>query len=285
MTDTARRRSGAGSPGALFFAVGAALLGVCSSPGSGRPVAGRAAVSVQTDTAFRVAVLLSTTRGVDADDFARVFARATAILLKKTGEGMIQTDYVDVGPGRALDVARRYVNAHSQTPPDGVIVLSDDRESREYGAYSASVQLPSGHVNRFPSPFEGERAAYVAVVDFFHLYARCGYDSRLNRVGRASRGGECRGVEGLICVDNGRYWMCPDSTDDLNADRDYFIGSAIVHEFVHPFGMLGDDDHWGTPECTARTGMPPEQVVDRRLFQESLGMCPDLFPKFRHRRP
>ncbi len=273
------------SPGLLGYAVAAAFAALSSAAVSIGQTPDGGGASHHAETGFRVAVLLSTTRHLDDGDFARVFARAADILQEKTGERLVQTAYVDVGPGRAIDIARRYVNAHADGPPDGVIVLSDDQESRQYGGYSETVELPGRHVNRFPSPFEGERRAYVAVVDFFHLYAKCGYDSRLKHVSPFSRGGECRGVEGLLCVDNGPYWTCPDSTMDLNADREYFIASVIVHEFIHPFGRLGDEDHYGTPQCRARTGMTSEGATDRRLSQENLGMCPDLFPRFRRRGP
>ena len=235
------------------------------------------------DAAFRVAVLVGTAHVPDPLDFARLFARANDILEQKTGERMVQTDYLTVGPGDARAAARQYLAARADAPTDGVIVLSEDAESREYGAYSVSVPQPQGIVNRFPSPVEGGGNAYVAVLDLSHQYSRCGYDGGPNRVSSSSRGGECLGRRGLRCVDNGAYWTCPGTTDDLNADHDYFMGCAIVHEFVHPFGALGDADHYGSMQCTARTGMSLEQATNTRLSQESCGMCPDLFPKFKHR--
>ncbi len=226
---------------------------------------------------LRVAVVVAAAQRPDADDVARVFSRASRLLEEKSGTRLVKVDEVEAGAGNAGAAARAYLRAHADAPPDGVIVLSDDEESREYGAYSLTVPLPAGHTNPFPSPIEGSARAYVAVVDMAHLYAKCGYDRRMNHVSTRSRGGECRGAEGLVCVDTGASWMCPDSVRDLNADRDYFLGCAIAHEFVHPFGALGDDDHYGTPQCTARTGMTAATAADRRLFQESCGMCPDLF--------
>ena len=65
-------------------------------------VSGRATVRVSgfggSDVLFQVAVLLSASRVPAPEDVTRVFARATDILLQKTGERMTQTDLVNVGP-------------------------------------------------------------------------------------------------------------------------------------------------------------------------------------------
>lgn len=196
---------------------------------------------------------------------------------------MTQTDLVDVGPGTALSQATAYVNAHASSPPDGILSLSDDSTATTYGGYSQTLNLPPPNQNRFPSPSVGAGKAYLAVVDFFHMYARCGYDGSGNHISDVSSGGECRNRSGLTCVNNGRYWTCPDVLTDLYADPDYFTGCSVVHEFLHPFGTEGNYDHYGTAQCTARTGMSQADAQDLRLFQQNCGMCPDLFQKFRHR--
>jgi hypothetical protein len=250
-------------------------------------VSGGATVRVSggggSDVLFQVAVLLSASRVPAPQDVTRVFARATDILLQKTGERMTQTDLASVGPGSALSQATAYVNAHASSPPDGVLALSDDPTSTTYGGYSQTFNLPPPNQNRFPSPSFGDGKAYLAVVDFFHMYARCGYDASGNRISDRSSGGECRNQSGLTCVNNGRYWTCPDALTDLYADADSFTGCSLVHEFMHPFGMEGNYDHYGTAQCTARTGMSQADAQDLRLFQQSCGICPDLYQKFRHR--
>jgi hypothetical protein len=251
-------------------------------------VSGRATVSVSAgagggDVPFRVAVLLSAARVPPPDDVARVFARAGDILFQKTGERMTQSDLANVGPGSALSQATGYVNAHASSPPDGVLAFSDDSTSTTYGGYSQTFNLPPPNQNRFPSPAVGDGKAYLAVVDFFHMYARCGYDASGSRISDRSSGGECRNQSGLTCVNNGRYWMCPDALTDLYADADYFTGCSLVHEFLHPFGTEGNYDHYGTAQCTGRTGMSQADAQNLRLFQQSCGICPDLYPRFRHR--
>jgi hypothetical protein len=233
--------------------------------------------------AFRVAVLLSTASVPTDADVQRTLARASDILSEKTGARMSQTDLVVVGPGSTGSQAQSYINAHAASPPDGVLAFSDDANATSFGGYSLTVALPAPNVNRFPSPVVGESRAYLAVVDFFHKYARCGYDNAGNRIGSTSAGGECRNRSGLMCVFNGRYWACPDSLGDLYADPDYYNACTVVHEFTHPFGSEGNFDHYGTAQCTSRTFMSQAEAQDLRLFQQSCGMCPDVYRQFRHR--
>jgi hypothetical protein len=236
-----------------------------------------------TGDAFRVAVLLSASRPPSPEDVERVFGRANDILFEKTGERMTRTDLVNVGPGSALAQSVAYANAHAAAAPDGILLFSDDSTATSFGGYSQTFSLPSPNENRFPSPVVGATRGYLAVVDFFHKYARCGYDNAGNRIADTSSGGECRNRNGLTCVDNGRYWTCPDTLNDLYADADYFTACSAVHEFLHPFGAEGNFDHYGTAQCVSRTGMSLPDAQNLRLFQQSCGMCPDLYQKFRHR--
>jgi hypothetical protein len=235
------------------------------------------------DRSLRVAVLLSASRVPSADDVRRVLARANDILFQKTGERMSQVDLVSVGSGSPLSQAQAYVNARATSPPDGVLAFSDDSTAATFGGYSQTFSLPPPNANRFPSPVVGENRAYLAVVDFFHKYSRCGYDDAGNRIGDRSSGGECRNVPGLMCVDNGRYWTCPNALTDLYSDPDTFTACSIVHEFMHPFGREGNFDHYATPQCIARTGMSQADARNLALAQQSCGMCPDVYAQFKHR--
>ena len=236
-----------------------------------------------SDPSFRVAVLLSASRAPSPGDVERVFLRANDILLQKTAERMTRTDVVNVGPGTPLSQAIEYVNANATAPPDGVLAFSDDSTASTFGGYSQTFNLPPPNENRFPSPVVGSNRGYLAVVHFFHMYARCGYDNAGNRIGDTSSGGECRNRNGLTCVYNGRYWTCPDTLNDLYADADYFTACTVVHEFMHPFGSEGNFDHYGTAQCISRTGMSQADAQNLSLAQQSCGMCPDLYQKFRHR--
>jgi hypothetical protein len=87
----------------------------------------------------------------------------------------------------------------------------------------------------------------------------------------------------LLCVDTGRYWQCPDTLSDLYSQPDHFPACTIVHEFMHPFGSAGNFDHYGTAQCTSRTGMSSAAASDRAQFQQHCGICPDLYLRFRPR--
>ena len=272
-----------------------ALLVAC---GGGAPVSSSAPTSPPAPTpvsvasatpapnpnnAFRVALLLSAARSPSNADVTRVFTKANELLGLKTGESMVLTETAVVGTGNPVAYAVAYVNAHASNPPDGVIVLTDDPQATLPGGYSVSITRPAGTQNRFPSPVVGDGRVYVAAIDFFHMYSRCGYDDAGNRIGTVSANGECRNRAGIACVDNGRYWTCPDTLGDLYAQPDYFIGATIVHEFLHPFGSEGALDHWGAPPCVNRGGMSAADATNSPLAQQNYGMCPDLYPRFRHR--
>lgn len=234
-------------------------------------------------TAFRATVLISAKKAPDDADVRKLLVRADEILFDKTGARLSVDRVTRIGAGQSLDLAQEYMEASSAPAVDGVIVFGDDEEVLRYGGYNAIFAMPRGGENRYPTSAIPTDVIYVAMIDAFHRYAVCGYDGAGQHVSATSRGGECRGQRGLTCVDNGNYWMCPDSTADLFADRDTFLGCAIVHELVHPFGDIGDNDHYGTPECTARTRMTRAEAGDRKRFQQNCGMCPDLFAKFKAR--
>lgn len=250
-------------------------------------IAGAVALAAQqpapqsADLRFRIAVLQSTARPPEPGEIARVLARADALLAERTGAHLIQVLFADVGPGNATTKVRRFIAGHQEDLPDGILLLSDDEESTEYGGYSFDVPRQGPSLNRFPSPVVGAGRVYVAVVDMLHKYAKCGYDDSGKRVSPYSRGGECLGKRGLTCVENGRQWSCPGTTGDLNAEPDYFMGCIIVHEFLHPFGALGDDDHFRGPTCAARLGLTSGESRNERRAQEACGICPDLFPLFK----
>lgn len=236
------------------------------------------------DDRFKVAILAMDARGnPPTPDIERVFARAMAVFQQKTGVSMSLIDLAAAMPGNPFSEARAYVTglAPGRTMPDGVLALSSDSQAVTFGGYSQTFALPPPATNTYPSPFHSAAVGYLAVQDFRHIYSRCGYDSQGNRISDRSGGGECRNQSGLLCVNNGRNWVCPDTLNDLYAEDDYYAACTIVHEFSHPFGPLGNLDHYGTAECSARTGMTPAQASDRRLFQESCGLCPDVYRNIR----
>jgi hypothetical protein len=223
-------------------------------------------------------------------EIQRVVARAAAIFLEKTGESFRASEVVSgLARGSSVDaMARAYAATAAGNPPDGLLVLTNDANAVNFGGYSLFFVPTYPFRNDFPSPRAGVSASsmYVAVLDFDHAYARCGYDDAGNRVSDVSVGGECRGRPGTACVQrrSGRAeWMCADAVNELYADHDFFTACTVVHEFLHPFGIDPDAnlDHYGTAPCRSRTGMSAADAADLRKAQISCGMCPDVFARFR----
>jgi hypothetical protein len=189
----------------------------------------------------------------------------------------------EAGPGAPRDVTEAYLASRAEDLPDGVLVWAEDANAVGFGGYSTQIAMPSPYANRYPG-VNGDDRVYLAAVHWDHKYGRCGYDTTGQvRISDRSANGECRNRSGLTCVNNGRFWECPDVAGDLYAQPDVFTASSIVHEFMHPFGSAGNNDHYSTPVCRARIGMSAEASVDIRLSQEYCAMCPDVFLRFRPR--
>jgi hypothetical protein len=236
------------------------------------------------DVRLRVAVMLTADRVPDVADIDRVFGLANDILFSRTGERMTRVDLFNPGKGDPRGQAQLYLEQLPSPMPDAILALSDDATATSFGGYATAIPLPAPHQNPYLTPFSsGTGRIGVAAVHFFHMYSRCGYDNALNRVSQFSFGGECRNQSNLQCVDNGRYWQCPNSLTDLYSEPDRFPACTIVHELAHPFGSQGNLDHYGTDQCTTRTGMSTADQNNRRLFQEYCGMCPDVYLNFRRR--
>lgn len=245
----------------------------------------RARVATEEDGRFRVAMLVGDTRAPTDSQIDRIFQRASEKLFSLTGVRMRLDSRRSVSPGPPIEHARLLMAASPTPAVDGVLGFFNDETARTFGGYSQIFLVPPPYVNRFP-PAEPLAAnhAYLAVVDMFQKYARCGYaEDDGPRVSPFSIGGECRGVAGVQCVFNGNYWMCPDSVSDPNADLEYKAACVVVHEFMHPFGSDGNSDHYGTPLCQSRTGMSAAEASDRVRGQDYCSMCPDLYSRFRRR--
>ena len=222
-------------------------------------------------------------------DIERVFSRAAQKLLEKTSESIILSDVIYGAAGTNFsDIANRYLATKTgSTAPESILIFSNDTSAHTFGGYSFVVNGPSGFQNRYPSPRPevGGNKVYIAVVEFDHLYAKCGYGDSDTHTSNVSIGGECFNRPGTPCVAQGSAWVCSTAMGDLYMDHDYFTASTVVHELLHPFGIDANEvfDHYGTPACIARTGMTNAQAADRREAQVNCGLCPDVFGRFKHR--
>jgi hypothetical protein len=238
------------------------------------------------DLDFRVAILNATATPKPAHDVSRVFDLAVQILQVRTGARMRIVDTREVGPGSPRDHAEDYLSSVAGLAgglPDGVLVWAEDENAIGFGGYSTQIAMPAPYANRYPGA-AGDNRVYLAAIHWDHKYGRCGYDSTGQvRISDRSANGECRNRTGMVCVDNGRFWECPDVSENLYAQPDVFTASSIVHEFMHPFGGGGNNDHYSTPSCRSRMGMSETAATDLRRSQEFCAMCPDLFLHFRPR--
>ena len=234
------------------------------------------------DLDFRVAILnASASVPKSQSDVLRIFALANDMLFQRTGSRMRLIDMRDALPDTASRIATIYMESSPPEQPDGLIIWLEDETAVSAGGYSITQIRPAPYTNRFPAT-SGANRLFVSAIDYDHKYARCGYDSIGEvRISDRSANGECRNQNGLLCVHNGRFWTCPDTLNDFYAQPDVFPASVIVHEFLHPVGLAGNNDHYGTPTCTARVAMSAPDASDRAKAQWHMGQCPDLFLRFR----
>ena len=223
-------------------------------------------------------------------DIERVVEMAAGILWEKSHESIRLTEVV-YGLSRGANVSQMgsaYLATVAANPPEVLLVFTNDTTAYTFGGYSFSQAPPYPYTSEFPSPRAGVGSTriYVAVVEFDHPYARCGYDSQGVRVSDFNTQGECRNspVGSQRCVSRGSgraETTCPNTAGELYADHDRFTACTVVHEILHPFGIDPDAnlDHYGTPSCVARTGMSAQTAGDLALAQQSCGLCPDVFPR------
>ena len=269
----------AGDGSVMALSDGSATITV-SLPGLSTSAIIRVALN-WTDLDFRVAILNATPISRPPADVQRIFARASDLLFERTGSRMRLIDMRDVGPGTSPAIAAAYLDGWSGEQPDGIVVWSEDTTAVSAGGYSQTLSRPVPYTNRFPGP-SGSSRVYVSTIHYEHKYARCGYDTiGLTRISDRSANGECRNQSGLLCVNNGLFWECPGVQQDFYAQPDVFTATTIVHEFMHPMGTAGNNDHYGTSTCTSRTGMSAAAASDRTQSQWNCGQCPDLFLRFR----
>lgn len=234
-------------------------------------------------------------------DVTRVFEVAATQMAARTGQWMRLVDVV-YGMSRATtgneyvqmeNLALDYLKQNPANPPEGIILFTDTESCRNAGGFSRSIRPGFAFQNEFksPRPEVGADKVYLAVVEYNHPYAQCGYGTPggQTRVSPTAINGECRNRTGVTCVPSGDRWTCPNTQNDLYADHDYFIASIIVHEFIHPFGIDPTDlemDHYGATGCQKRGSFTADQykaLANGDLYeaQLNLGLCPDVFARFR----
>jgi hypothetical protein len=237
---------------------------------------------------------------VSREDAVRVFELAAREMAARTGEWMRLVDVVygmDRQPApneydQMKNMAGAYLSKNPANPPDGIILFTDTETCRNAGGFSLSYKPQIAFKSEYPSPRTevGSDKVYLAVVEYHHQYARCGYGdpNTTTRQSPVSINGECFNQAGVACVQSGDLWICPTSLNDLFRDHDFFVANMIDHEFLHPFGIDPVDlnlDHYASSSCKARGGVTQAQydavmAGDRYDAQRYFGLCPDVYPRF-----
>jgi hypothetical protein len=76
--------------------------------------------------------------------------------------------------------------------------------------------------------------------------------------------------------------MCSNAVDHLYASSPtVFAASTIVHKFMHPFGLHGSGDHYGTDACKEQMGWDEATwTFDLAEAHRFAGMCPHVYDNF-----
>lgn len=174
-----------------------------------------------------------------------------------------------------------------ETPPNYFVLLFKDDISTTYGGYASNVNIPNS-CNEFKSETEPSTFVFGAVIDWDHMYSRCGYDDSNppKHISDVAINGECRNQAGMQCVfsNDFNYYKCKDEMDSpslYSSSKYVFNAAGIVHELLHNVGSDGNYDHFGTPKCNEYMG--DKQYDDGSLSgaQSYAVICPAVFDVFK----
>lgn len=233
---------------------------------------------------FTVAVIVDTTsEAVSRGQAQSVIDDANKTFTKLTPFGFALTDFVtDSQGGSTTEMVNRYIQLHSASLPNGIIIFSygDNTQAKLSGGYSYSVPSPGGYRNQFVSPIVGADKIYVAVVDFGYRYAACGYGGGDVVKSHVSIGAECASHPRTPCVQHNGYSMCSNDVGDMySSTSTYFAASTVIHQLMHSFSAGGDKDHYATPQCNAKMGWP-QGFYDNIEAEFHNGLCPFVYDDF-----
>ncbi|MCP4139747.1 MAG: hypothetical protein GY755_05560 [Chloroflexi bacterium] len=169
--------------------------------------------------------------------------------------------------------------------PDSLLIFSygADGFARRMGGFTYEIEGSPTFKNHFVDAFGKENQVYVMFNHYSHKFGRCGYDETGETIiSDISVGGECGNQQGTACVMNNGYSMCENLVDELYASTpNYFSASTVIHEIMHSFGLHGNMDHYGAPDCTSEM-----QKLDN-AWQPNLDeaeifnvMCPYVYDNF-----
>ncbi len=237
---------------------------------------------------FEVAVIVDTTTDpVSRAQAEAVLAISNEKLIELTGFGLKMVDFIEEDRGVSMeDLVTTYMGDRPLNDlPNGILIFStgDEDRARINRAYAQQVPGPEGYRNPFVSPIPhlGDSHVYIAVVQFNHLFAACGYGGTDSIQSPVSIGDECRGEEGTACASWEGMQVCQVALPFLEGrTRVDMVAEPVVHEFLHPFGLLGGpDNHYGTEACNLAMGWPADHFDEEEAISNAM-ICPNVVENF-----
>ena len=237
---------------------------------------------------FKIAVIVdAATDPASREDVEAVLAFVEPAFNELSGFRLEVIEIMEDGESGSIErIATDYM-AYAAELPNGILVFSkgDDDRAVINRAYAQQVPGPEGFRNPFVSPIErlGDSHVYIAVVQFNHMFAACGYGGTDTIQSPVSIGDECRGEEGTACAAWEGMQVCQVALPFLERrTRIDMVAEPVVHEFLHPFGLLGGpDNHYGSEACNLAMGWAPDHY-DEEEAQVNAGMCPNVVENFRN---
>ncbi len=236
---------------------------------------------------FKVAVIVDTTTDpVSRAQAEAILAISDEKLIELTGVGLQMVDFVENDSGAIMqELVTDYMDRHPDDLPNGILIFStgDEDRAKIHRAYAQQVPGPEGFRNPFVSPIPhlGDSHVYIAVVQFNHLFAACGYGGMDSIQSPVSIGNECRGEEGTACAAWEGMQVCQVALPFLEGrTRVDMVAEPVIHEFLHPFGLLGGpDNHYGTEACNLAMGWAPDHYEEEEAISNAM-MCPSVVENF-----
>jgi hypothetical protein len=121
---------------------------------------------------------------------------------------------------------------------------------------------------------------YVAVLQFNHHYAACGYDGADTIQSQVSINNECGNVAGQACAAWNGMQVCPSALPFLEGRTPIDMAAGpVIHEFMHAFDDKGPDNHYSSEACQKALGRQPD-FFDFEEAEYYNDFCPDVYEIF-----
>ena len=232
---------------------------------------------------FQIAVIVDTTSDpVSREQAEAVIAIADEKLIGLTGFSLKLIDFVEDDSGGSIESLVENYMENRSTLPNGILIFSvgDDDRAKINRAYARQIQAPDGFRNAFASPYRKDGTMYVAVLQFNHRYAACGYAGTDTLQSPGSIGGECPGNDGQACAEWEGMQVCPAALPFLEGHTPIDMAAGpVIHEFLHAFGNRGPGDHYGSEACNEAMGWQSDHF-DLEESETYNGFCPDVYDVF-----